>query len=110
MKKGLVKTVLSGLVTDDHENCVMSFIRKGKNLKDNIIVVCNLTPAIRKKYKVGIPVKGKLVEVFNSDSKEFGGSGISNKKEVTIKKQSWQWKRFFCRNNLSAVGYNAISD
>ncbi|MFD0990493.1 1,4-alpha-glucan branching protein GlgB [Mariniflexile jejuense] len=79
---------------DDHENCVISYIRKGKTPENNVIVVCNLTPTVRKKYKIGIPNSGKLVEVFNSDSKDFGGSDVSNKKAITIKKQSWNGKEY----------------
>ncbi|MCL4160157.1 UNVERIFIED_CONTAM: hypothetical protein GTU68_048985, partial [Idotea baltica] len=79
---------------DDNENSVMSYIRKGYKEKDNVVVVCNLTPSIKKKYKIGVTAKGKLVEIFNSDDKEFGGSGIKNKKEVTIKKDAWNGKNF----------------
>jgi len=79
---------------DDHENCVISYIRKGNTSENNVVVVCNLTPSIHENYKIGIPVKGKLVEIFNSDSKEFGGSGVSNNKEITIKKQSWNGKDY----------------
>ncbi|CAH8286661.1 1,4-alpha-glucan branching enzyme [Mariniflexile fucanivorans] len=79
---------------DDHENCVISYIRKGNVAEENVVVVCNLTPAHREKYKIGIPVKGKLIEVFNSDSEEFGGSNVSNKKEITIKKQPWNGKEY----------------
>jgi len=78
----------------DHENSVISYIRKGYDSENNTVVVCNLTPAIREKYRIGLPVKGKLVEVFNSDAKEFGGSGVSNKKETAIKKMSWNGKEY----------------
>ncbi|MEW4922295.1 1,4-alpha-glucan branching protein GlgB [Algibacter sp. 2305UL17-15] len=79
---------------DDHENCVISYIRKGYKEAQNVVVVCNLTPAVRKDYKIGVTSKGKLVEIFNSDSEEFGGSGIANKKQITIKKESWNGKDY----------------
>ena len=79
---------------DDHENCVMSYIRKGKQPENNVVVVCNLTPESRKKYRIGLPNEGKLVEVFNSDSKDFGGSGVTNKKAITIKPTTWNGKNF----------------
>lgn len=79
---------------DDHENCVISYIRKGYKPENDVVVVCNLTPDIIKNYKIGVPVKGKLVEIFNSDSAEFGGSNVENKKEITIKKQAWNGKDF----------------
>ncbi|SEP84659.1 1,4-alpha-glucan branching enzyme [Hyunsoonleella jejuensis] len=79
---------------DDHENCVISYMRKGYNETESVAVVCNLTPSVRKNYKIGVPFKGKLVEIFNSDSKEFGGSGIANKKQITIKKEIWNGKAY----------------
>lgn len=79
---------------DDHENCVISYIRKGYVPEKNVVVVCNLTPTVRKNYCIGVPNKGKLIEIFNTDSKEFGGSGVSNTKELTAKKQPWNGKEF----------------
>jgi 1,4-alpha-glucan branching enzyme len=62
----------------DHENAVLSFIRKGNNPKQNLIVVCNMTPVIRENYRIGMPQKGKLAEIFNSDSADYRGSGVGN--------------------------------
>ncbi len=88
---------------DDHENCVMSYIRKGYNPEENVVVVCNLTPSIRKQYRIGIPVKGKLKEIFNSDAKEFGGSGVGNKKQITIKKHPWNGKDYSAEVTLAPL-------
>ncbi|WP_298492740.1 1,4-alpha-glucan branching protein GlgB [uncultured Algibacter sp.] len=79
---------------DDHENCVISYIRKGYKEDENVVVVCNLTPTVRKGYKIGVTTKGKLLEIFNSDAQEFGGSGITNKKQITIKKDPWNGKDY----------------
>ncbi|MFD0834787.1 1,4-alpha-glucan branching protein GlgB [Mariniflexile aquimaris] len=78
----------------DHENCVISYIRKGNTPEDNVVVVCNLTPTVRENYRIGLPHKGKLVEIFNSDSEAFGGSGVSNANELTAKKQAWNGKDY----------------
>lgn len=79
---------------DDHENCVISYIRKGYKEEENVVVICNLTPSIRENYKIGLPVKGKIKEIFNSDSKAFGGSGVSNTRQITIKKEHWNGKDY----------------
>ena len=68
----------------DHQNAVMSFIRKGKIVKEEIIVVCNFTQVVRENYRIGLPRKGKLTEIFNSDSEMYGGSGVSNAKKITV--------------------------
>src|SRR5581483_5435131 len=62
----------------DWEQSIISFIRKGKNTSDIILVVCNFTPVPRYNYRVGVPRGGFWREVLNSDSKEYGGSDIGN--------------------------------
>lgn len=66
----------------DHQNAVLSYIRKGNNPDENIIVVCNFTPVVRENYRIGIPKKGKLDEIFNSDAAIYGGSGVGNSKSL----------------------------
>jgi 1,4-alpha-glucan branching enzyme len=68
----------------DHQNAVMSFIRKGNQPTDDLIVVCNFTPVVRSNYRIGLPKKGKLTEIFNSDASVYGGSGLSNTNNLTI--------------------------
>jgi 1,4-alpha-glucan branching enzyme len=68
----------------DHQNAVMSFMRKGNNPKDDLIIVCNFTEVVRSNYRIGLPKKGKLTETFNSDGSNYGGSGVSNSKKVAI--------------------------
>ncbi|SDY99826.1 1,4-alpha-glucan branching enzyme [Evansella caseinilytica] len=60
------------------DQSTIAFLRKDKQNKDVLIVICNFTPVVTYDYKVGVPVPGKYVEIFNSDAKEFGGSGQTN--------------------------------
>jgi 1,4-alpha-glucan branching enzyme len=68
----------------DHQNAVMTFIRKGNKPKDDVIVVCNFTQVVRQNYRIGVPKKGKLTELFNSDSSLYGGSGVKNPNKLTV--------------------------
>jgi 1,4-alpha-glucan branching enzyme len=63
---------------NDWENSILTFIRKGKSPEEVVLVVSNFTPVPRDKYKVGVPITGDWEEVFNSDAKEYGGSGVGN--------------------------------
>ncbi|GGW89123.1 1,4-alpha-glucan branching protein GlgB [Salegentibacter mishustinae] len=74
---------------NDAENSVISFIRKGNEPKDNLIIVCNLTPIPRENYRVGLPKKGVLKEVFNSDKKKFYGSGKYINKSIKTTEHKW---------------------
>ncbi|MFS4456869.1 1,4-alpha-glucan branching protein GlgB [Maribacter sp. 2304DJ31-5] len=72
----------------DHENSVLIYMRKGHDEKNDMIVACNFTPVPREKYRIGIPKKGRIVEVLNSDAKEYGGSGHLN---TIIKSSTKAW-------------------
>jgi 1,4-alpha-glucan branching enzyme len=64
--------------TQDTANSVISFVRKSNNPDDSILIVCNFTPLGRENYRLGVPASGEWEEIFNSDSKIFGGSEVRN--------------------------------
>jgi len=68
----------------DHQNAVVSYIRKGNIPNENLVVVCNFTQVVRENYRIGISEKGKLKEIFNSDAVVYGGSGVGNSKSIKI--------------------------
>jgi 1,4-alpha-glucan branching enzyme len=65
---------------DDAAHSVYIYLRKGSKAKDTLIVILNMTPVYREHYLVGLPFKGKWKEIFNTDAKEFFGSGKHNEK------------------------------
>ena len=62
----------------DSGNSVIAYQRKSDKKEDLLIVVCNFTPEARQHYRVGVPVRGKWREVFNTDNLKYGGSGVLN--------------------------------
>ncbi len=66
---------------DDYKQSVISFRRKDIKERE-LIVVCNFQPIERKNYRIGVPFEGTYAEVFNSDSKKFGGNGICTKENI----------------------------
>ncbi|WP_397447462.1 1,4-alpha-glucan branching protein GlgB [Polaribacter sp. R77954] len=77
----------------DHENSIMSYIRKGNNEKDNVIVVLNLTPIPRENYRIGLPKSGDLKEVFNSDATKYNGTGNYKNKNLNSDPKEWNGKQ-----------------
>jgi 1,4-alpha-glucan branching enzyme len=63
---------------NDSDQCVLSFLRKGRSTGALILIVCNLTPVPRYHYRVGVPRGGYWRELLNSDGHEYGGSGVGN--------------------------------
>ena len=66
-----------------NENMLI-FLRKAEG--ETLLVVCNFSPLVYEKHKIGVPFEGKYKEIFNSDSEEFGGSDVRNKRVKTSKK------------------------
>ena len=73
----------------DHQNAVMAYIRKGIDPKNDLIIVCNFTPIVRGNYRIGVPKKGKLTQIFNSDNTIYGGSGVTNGKSIKTEATAW---------------------
>lgn len=78
------------LDTSDRENSVLVFARKGKVADEQLIIVLNMTPVIRRGYRIGVLSPGTWKEIFNSDSEEFFGSGCKNLNEMKSENIFWQ--------------------
>ena len=88
---------------NDQENSVISYIRKGNDPKDDLIIVCNFTPVPRENYRVGVPKSTTLKLVFNSDDKKYSGSGMG-KKTMKPSKTSWNGQEQSVLMNLPPLG------
>ncbi len=62
----------------DNRHSVVSFIRRDKDSEEFVVVVCNFTPQPHSHYRIGVPQRGFYKEIFNSDSKQYGGSNMGN--------------------------------
>ena len=63
---------------NDSESSVISYIRRGADPNDFVVVLCNFTPVVRHGYRVGVPHTGQYREILNSDSTFYGGSDVGN--------------------------------
>lgn len=75
------------------EQSIASFFRRGKDVKDDIVVICNFTPENYFDYRVGVPAAGEYEEVFNSDSKDYNGSGVFINKTVKTENIEWNGRK-----------------
>lgn len=92
---------------NDAENSVLSYIRKGHDDENDLVVVCNMTPVVRE-YQIGLPKKGSLKEILNSDDKEYGGSGVINSESLKIKKAAWQNRPYSTSLVLPPLGVTVL--
>jgi 1,4-alpha-glucan branching enzyme len=62
----------------NRQDSIISFIRKGQDPDDFLVVACNFTPVVRQGYLLGAPKAGFYREIFNSDSSYYAGSNVGN--------------------------------
>jgi 1,4-alpha-glucan branching enzyme len=73
---------------NDADNNVLSFFRSG-NSAESLVCVCNLSPMIRKGFRVGLPRSASFTEVLNSDSEAYGGTNVGNMGAVEAEARPW---------------------
>ena len=54
---------------------VIVYKRKGNDPKDEVVVILNMTPTVRNNWPIYVHNKAEWKEIFNSDNKDFWGSG-----------------------------------
>ena len=66
----------------DAARSIAAFRRKAPTAGEEIIWVFNFTPVPRHGYPIGVDDLGAYKEIFNSDAREYGGSGVGNSGRV----------------------------
>ena len=62
---------------DDRDQSVTSWLRFADDGRP-VAVISNFTPVPRQGYRIGLPMTGFWREILNTDSAEYGGSGLGN--------------------------------
>ena len=68
----------------EREQSVASFIRWDQKHERFLVCVLNATPVVRHDYRIGVPRAGEYIEVLNTDSVDYGGSGVSTGARVAV--------------------------
>jgi 1,4-alpha-glucan branching enzyme len=67
----------------DAEHSIFSFVRQTSGGDGQLLVILNLAPVPRLRYRLGLPQGGNWREVLNSDAAIYGGSNMGNMGGVT---------------------------
>lgn len=89
-----------------YNECVMCYKRKGQKKSDDLIVILNLTPVERTDWVIKVNYKAKYKIIFDSDSKEYWGSGRFFNQKVDIQKVDKKSKT--CEIKLSLPALSAL--
>lgn len=92
------------LQADARDANVFAFARRSKTGAP-LVCVANLSPVIRDHYRVGLPSGYSYREVLNSDSEEFGGSGVGNGGDlISPALPPWDWQESSAELKLPPLG------
>jgi 1,4-alpha-glucan branching enzyme len=63
---------------EDAQRSVLSFVRRSRDGRSELVVVCNFTPTVHRGYRLGVPASGTWREKLNTDSEHYGGSNTGS--------------------------------
>lgn len=83
---------------------VIAYKRKATKPKDDVLIVLNTTPVVRNNWEIHVEGKQKWNEIFNSDSKDYWGTGdVFNPNEIVGEKQGKKGKWYKIKVHLPAL-------
>lgn len=88
----------------DSTNSVITFLRRGDDKQNYIIIISNFGTNYIESYRIGVPENAVYEEVFNTDLEEFGGRGIKNEKPLKAKLLEWHNKPYSIEVKLPPHG------
>ena len=91
------------------EKNMLTFIRRGKKKDSTLVVVCNFSALPYEKYQMGVPYPGKYKEIFNSDAKIYGGTGVGNPRVKASKKEEWDERKNSIVINVAPLAVQIFS-
>ena len=90
--------------SNDADNSVFSFVRRGRGDSRPVLVICNFTPLVRHGYRIGVPVPGKWRTILDSDDPSFGGSGVGNPDAIAAQPVGWHGRSHSIELDLPPLG------
>ena len=91
------------------EEAVIAFKRKGLKPENDILVVMNMTPVPRHQFPIHVAGKKRWNEIFNSDTKKYGGAGDLTNTSIVLHPQDekGEWNQLLL--NLPALSAIVLS-
>jgi 1,4-alpha-glucan branching enzyme len=86
------------------DECVIVYRRKGKKPEDDLLVILNLTPVPRQDWAVYLNGHTYSEELFNSDRKEYGGTGDMYNPHIRSEIVNEDEKKYRILVNLPPLG------
>jgi 1,4-alpha-glucan branching enzyme len=83
---------------------VIVYRRKGEKPENDLLVILNMTPVVRRDWKVYTYDKKAWKEIFNSDAKKYWGTGDVYNPDIAVKLVDKNSNQFEINVHLPALG------
>jgi 1,4-alpha-glucan branching enzyme len=83
---------------------VIVYKRKGKSSEEDVLVVLNMTPVVRRDWKIKVYGKAAWKEIFNSDNLSFWGTGDVYNPDIRVKVTDKETGLYEINIHLPALG------
>jgi 1,4-alpha-glucan branching enzyme len=90
------------LEAGDGDHNTISYLRIGDG--QTVAVVVNFAGTPHEGYRVALPHGGDWLEVLNTDSREYGGSGVGNLGRVTAQEVGWSGRSHSAELRVPPLG------
>jgi len=77
------------LAPNDADGNTLAFARLSAGGDRTVVCVCNLSPVVRERYRLGLPRAGRWLEALNTDSTHYGGSDVGNLGGIVAEPRPW---------------------
>ncbi|HEV2170991.1 MAG TPA: 1,4-alpha-glucan branching protein GlgB, partial [Candidatus Binatus sp.] len=78
------------LDADDADSNTIAFMRIAPSTGRRVICVCNFSPVLRRRFRVGVPGPGFYCEILNTDAEAYGGTNHGNMGGVEAAPIPWR--------------------
>lgn len=89
---------------DHRSESVVVYKRKGKKSTDDLLIILNMTPVVRMDWEITTSGKHYKKEIFNSDHKDFWGTGNVYNPDIRTELMDKNQKTYKVTVNLPALG------
>ena len=90
-ERGYTDDGFTWIDADNSKQSIVSFVRQGEDVDDDLVILINFDPASYESFRVGVPREGDWEVIFDSDRPEFGGSGYAGKEPYTCSSEPYPW-------------------
>ena len=91
------------LNVDDAARSSVAFMRLAPRSRSYLVCALNFTPVQYDGFTIGLPRRGTLTELINSDDVKYGGSGVHNAAEIRSADEPFAGQKYSAAITLPAM-------